>query len=369
MSIDVVTKEEIEKLLQEWNYDIRLRHMEKAKQLKQIIYNKIDTIKDQDTLLYYTLINLRYRLLFDDISGIKEGLKSVQSFSIPKDNLLSYYYYCFKALHDVAIGDYSEAKKSYHNAEKYLEFVQDEIEKAEFLYKRAIFYWQIRKPLQSIENALQAIKLFEKHTGYEISIAGCENILGLACNTMNQYERAEEHFLSALDKLNKTDHQNLILKTRQNLGLLYADQDMSELAVRHLSEVIHSESHSLTGLPLVKAKYLLARENFKLGQKEAAKDIIQDGLKMCGNLDNKEYEYHFKILDVMNNVSSTDSLEKVIQEGISVFEQEGLIGYVKDYSQQLAIQFYEENNVSKAGEYYHIAYQAEKKLNEREALK
>ncbi|MFJ8530031.1 hypothetical protein [Bacillus sp. NPDC094106] len=369
MSIDVVTKEELEKLLHEWNQEIVLRHIEKSKQQKQIINNKIDTIKDQDTLLYYTLINLRYRLLFDSISEIRESFKSVQSFPIPKDNLLSYYYYYFKALHDVAVGDYSEAKNSYCNAEKCLEFVHDEIEKAEFQYKRAIFYWQIRKPLQSIDDALHAKGLFEKHTGYDISIAGCENIIGLACNTIKQFEKAEEHFLSALDILNKTDHQNLILKTRQNLGLLYADQDMSELAVRHLLEVIKSDSFSLTELPLVKAKYLLAREYFKLGKKETVGEIIREGQKICGYLGNKEYEYHFKILDTMNNGSSIEILENVIKEGISVFEKEGLIGYVKDYSQQLAIQFYEEHNVSKAGEYYHIAYQADKKLQEREALK
>ncbi|HHQ8911881.1 TPA: tetratricopeptide repeat protein [Bacillus cereus] len=369
MSIDVVTMEEMKKLLHGWNCEIRLRNIAKAKQHKETIEYQIDTIKDLNIKLHYALINLRYSLLFDEISGVKESFKLVQSFSIPNDSLLTYYYYCFKALHDSAIGDYSAAKKSYYNAEKYLEFVQDEIEIAEFLYKKAIFYWQVRNPLQSIDNALQAIKLFERHLGYEISIAGCENVLGLSYNTMKQYEKAEEHFLFALDKLNKTEHKNLILKTRQNLGLLYADQDMSELAIRHLSEVIKCDSHGLIGLPLIKAKYLLARENFKLGQKEIVKDIIQESFVMLENIGSKEYEYHFKILEAMNNDYSIDTLEKIIKEGISAFEQEGLIGYVKDYSQQIASQFYEKRNEKKAGEYYHIAYQAEKTLNERGALK
>ncbi|KEK22137.1 hypothetical protein [Bacillus gaemokensis] len=370
MGVQTTTKEKITSLLNEWYEEIRMRNIDTAQQLKESIDSKIHGIEeDQNIIVYYALLNFRYNILFDNKDATEDSLKALEGLPAPRENFLTYYYHFFKALHAVEIGDYNRANESYHNAEKFLEFVPDVIEKAEFQYKRAIYYWQTRQPLKTLDHALYAKELFLKHNGYEINVAGCENIIGLACNTLRQFEKAEEHFLVALNILENTGHENLILKTRQNLGLLYADQDMSELAIRYLSEVIEHEKCSLTDLPLLKANFLLVREYFKLGQKSIASKLIPEGINVCKSLRNKEYEHHYKILETMNNGSSTETLESVIQEGISVFEQEGLIGYVKDYSQQLAIKFVEENNLEKAGKYYHIAHQAEKRLQERESLK
>lgn len=370
MGVQVITKEKITSLLNEWYEEIRIRNIGTAQQLKESIDSKIHSIEeDQNILVYYALLNYRYNILINNKGSMEDSLKALEEIEKPKDNFLTYYYYFFKALHAVEIGKYSVANEAYQKAEEFLKYVPDEIEKAEFQYKRSIFYWQTRQPLKALDYILYAKEIFLKHKGYEINVAGCENITGLICNTLRQYEKAEEHFLLSLNVLENTEHENLILKTRQNLGMLYADQDMSELAIRYLSEVIDHEKCSLTDLPLLKANFLLAREYFKLGQKEVASTLILDGINVCKSLNNEEYEYHFKILEAMNNGSSTETLETVIQEGISVFEKEGLIGYVKDYSQQLAIKFVEDNGLEKAGKYYHIAHQAEKKLQEREALK
>ncbi|HDX9628107.1 TPA: hypothetical protein ROY30_001757 [Bacillus cereus] len=75
-------------MLHGWNCEIRLRNIAKAKQHKETIEYQIDTIKDLNIKLYYALINLRYSLLFDEISGVKESfwickrLLTANSFSV-----------------------------------------------------------------------------------------------------------------------------------------------------------------------------------------------------------------------------------------------------------------------------------------------
>ena len=51
-----------------------------------------------------------------------------------------------------------------------------------------------------------ALKFYEPETGYELNIAACNNILGLTCTSLKQYEYAEEYFIKALDIVTKTQH-------------------------------------------------------------------------------------------------------------------------------------------------------------------
>ncbi|MFP3670935.1 tetratricopeptide repeat protein, partial [Priestia sp. SIMBA_032] len=73
--------------------------------------------------------------------------------------------------------------------------------------------------------------------GYEINVAFCDNLIGLACTHLREWELAEEYFTKAMDMFQKIDEEQFILMVRQNLGLMYATQNLSPLAIRYLSEV------------------------------------------------------------------------------------------------------------------------------------
>ncbi|SCL85814.1 Protein of unknown function [Bacillus cytotoxicus] len=51
-----------------------------------------------------------------------------------------------------------------------------------------------------------------------------------------EFEQAEEHLNRSIDILQKQNEEKLILVVRHNLGLLYAMQNLSPLAICHLSE-------------------------------------------------------------------------------------------------------------------------------------
>ena len=100
--------------------------------------------------------------------------------------------------------------------------------------------------------------------------------MGLCCTKLKQFESAEEYFISALDTFKKYEQKQLINKIKHNLGLLYADQNLSELAIKHLSD-------SLKDNP--KTTFLLAREYYKLGKHDIAEIRLNADIKLT-NLKN-----------------------------------------------------------------------------------
>ena len=146
--------------------------------------------------------------------------------------------------------------------------------------------------------------------GYEGTVASCETALGTARIFLKQFEKAEEHFNRSIDLLQKHNEEKLILIVRHNLGLLYATQNLSKLAIRHLSEVTEKN------IAHFKAVFLQAREHYKLRKTNIVKELIvkeliEKGLAVCMELGNEEYVYHFNILRSLNEDEVINLLEEV----------------------------------------------------------
>ncbi|EEK47283.1 response regulator aspartate phosphatase [Bacillus cereus ATCC 10876] len=141
--------------------------------------------------------------------------------------------------------------------------------------------------------------------GYEVKVASCETALGTARIFLKQFEKAEEHFNRSIDLLQKHNEDKLILIVRHNLGLLYATQNLSKLAIRHLSEVTEKN------IAHFKALFLQAREHYKLRKTNIVKELIEKGLAVCMELGNEEYVYHFNILRSLNEDEAIKLLEEV----------------------------------------------------------
>ena len=75
---------------------------------------------------------------------------------------------------------------------------------------------------------------------------------------------------------------------------MYASQNLSNSAIRYLSEVVEKKPHHY------KAIFVKAKEHVKLGEKEIACQLIEKGLTICNELGNQEYQYRFAILRELN---------------------------------------------------------------------
>jgi tetratricopeptide (TPR) repeat protein len=207
--------------------------------------------------------------------------------------------------------------------------------------------------------ANDALRVFCKYPEYEIIIADCENILGLSSISLKQFGTAEEHFLCALDLAKKHNHPRLSLLIKYNLGYLYAEQNISDLAIRYLLEVNDQEE------PYFKTNFLLAREFYKLNDHKKAESFVQKGMQNT----NEEYKHHFQIVKAFHSQLGTNELEAIVTDGIRYFENHELWGFIEDYSGELAQYFHNQEDHERASHYFHQAYQAKQTLQKKEALK
>ncbi|EOW9526904.1 tetratricopeptide repeat protein [Bacillus cytotoxicus] len=367
----IVRNDRVTKLLNDWYVEIRSRHIAKAHSMKEQIDSLIQELKEekqeslqnQDLLLYYSLLDFRYNYLIDNMSISKDSFNQVESFGTPTDERLSYYYHFFKAIYMSVTGSYTEAREHFDKAEVLLKHIPDELEEAEFHYKLGSFYYDIYKGLLSVKHVTKAKDIYLKFTGYETNIAFCENMLGLACTHLKEWELAEEHFTTAMDQFQKNNEEYYILMVRHNIGLLYASQNLSSLAIRYLSEVNLKTSGNY------RAIFIEAQEHFKLKEYEMAEELIQKGLQICNALEHEEYQHRFMILDARNKNVSAEELEKIVLAGNEYFEREELYTYMHESLEALAIKFYKEDNHTKASKYFYLSTQARKKVFDKGALK
>ncbi|PED71314.1 response regulator aspartate phosphatase [Bacillus pseudomycoides] len=369
MDVSVKGNKMILDLLNNWYVAILARRIEDAHQLKEEVDSTINgTTHDQNILLYYALLDFRYQYIVDNLGVSKDSFDKVEAFEIPKNSLLTYYYHFFKAIHASTIGNYNIAREHYEKAEILLDTVSDEVERAEFYYKLGAFYYDIYESLQSIKYTAKAREIFLQETEkegnkFERNIGFCENLYGMACTNLREWVLAEEHLVKAMDIFQKLKEEKFILMVRHNLGLLYASQNLSELAIRYLSEVSEKKPNHY------KAMYVEAKEHLKLKEYDPTASLIAKGHKICTELGNKEYHHHFEILNALNEGIPAEKLEKIILAGISYFEKETLYEYIQECQEQLAKKFYEEGNHIKSSEYFYLSTQARQKGFDKEALK
>ncbi|KFN01345.1 tetratricopeptide repeat protein [Bacillus clarus] len=364
MKLNINENEKIISLLNLWYEEIIKYNLCRAKKLKDEVNTKLKEINvDSQVQIYYDLFDFRYQVLTDGISINKKSFEHMNSLELPADNRVQYYYYFFKAICKTMISEYKEAETCFEKAEELLVNIQDEIEKAEFQYRKATFYYQTFKPLEAIEYSKQAKYLYSNHTGYEVNATLCENTIGLACIDLRQFEKAEEYLNTAIDTLQKQEEESLLLRVRYNLAWLYNSQKLSSLAIRHASEITEKIPNHY------KAIFVQAKGYYKLGDLERATRYIRKGLDLAINTGNEEYRHHFTILNVLCKEGNLDELEKVTNDGISYFEKEEIWDCVKKYTELLAIEFYKKDVHSKASHYFYMNNKADGKQLAKGALK
>jgi tetratricopeptide (TPR) repeat protein len=359
MSVQTIKEDSIVRSLELWHQSMRTNDIEEADRLHNEINISIKQGKEPETEVYYQLLKSRYLILKRDMSAAHAMLEQIENGYRIGDDLRGFYFHFFTGILSTKEGEYERAEASFMSAYHILDTVSDGTVRADFFYKASILYYHIRQPLTALYYANDALKIFSESVGYEVIVADCENILGLSCTSLKQYAKAEEHFLSALEMANKQEHQDLSLLIRYNLGYLYAEQNISDLAIRYLSEVYEQEE------PNFKTIFLLAREYFKLNDYEKAELLVQKGIEYT----NEEYKHHFQIVRAFHSGLDERELENIMTDGIRFFEKHELFGFIEDYCGELAQYFHNKGDHQRASHHFHKAFLAKKTLQKKEALR
>lgn len=313
--------------------------------------------------MYYTLLDFRYKVMKREMTESKTLLTRMEPIRKELGTLLNYYYHFFQGMYHWRTGEYQEALEQYEVAEKLLDEIPDQIEKAEFYYRLAGVYYDMGKHVLSLQYTKQAKDIFRLHPTYEGRLADCENLLGVNCIEIKAYEEAEEHLIRALDLAQKNHDSGLIPLVRYNLGFLYSEQKMSETAIRHLREVYDK------GASKYKVNFLLAREYYRLGQHDQALPYVVEGLNESRKANNIEFTHRLNMLHALYTTQNIDDLEQVINEGVEYLKSNQLWHLVQEHVEALAKRYNELGQYEKASHYYTVGYEAKEKWFEKEVLK
>jgi len=359
MNIQAVSNDSIVQSFDYWHLSLRKNDLEQAESLHNEIIETIKHNQDPKTVLHYQLLNSRHLILKKDFPAAHATLQQLEQNNGDRNDLMGFYLHYFSGILFTYEGEYEHAETRFLKAYSLLSNVSEETVRADFFYKASVLYYHIRQPLVALNYANDALKVFCNAQGYEVVIADCENILGLCSISLKQYAKAEEHFLCALDLAKKHNHQRLSHLTKYNLGYLYAEQNLSDLAIRYLLEVHETEE------PYYKTIFLLAREYYKINDHINAESFIHKGIQST----NEEYKHHFQIVKAFHSQIENNELESIVTEGIRYFENHELWGFIEDYSGELAQYFHTLEDHARASHYFDQAYQAKQTLQKKEALK
>ncbi|MBM7714586.1 hypothetical protein MHB50_20750 [Siminovitchia sp. FSL H7-0308] len=198
--MSTIAFEEVGQVINDWYKVIKQQDVSKAAIMRKEMENMLPSMeKNQNVLLYFNLIDSRYKLMTEDYKKSGELLDKVQAKALEEstENIIQYYFHLFSGMYKFHQKRYINAIIYYKMAEEQLKKIPDEIEKAEFHYQLAIAYYQIEQNIFSITHAKTAYAIFKAHDSYKEKMVKCEMILGANKLDLLLHEQTKKHYEKA----------------------------------------------------------------------------------------------------------------------------------------------------------------------------
>ncbi len=366
MSSQLVHSHEVANLLNTWYTLMRANDLEGSNEIKGKIDQRIHNMEeDQTMLIYYSLLDFRHKLLFKQFDTAKKVLNKVEPFKEDMNDLLTYYYYFFSGMYAYSNKQYESALDHYKSAEKKLDCIEDELERAEFHYKVGSVYYQIKQTLISLDHTKKAFEIYKENIGYMKKAVHCDILLAANYVDLRRFKEAESHYKNAKKDAIKLGDKPLQTLINYNIGLFYSEQGCSEEAIRFLNFVLEDQLFNQNYY--VKAHFTLTREYFKIEEEELAIVSLNQGLDYAKKINNKEYLVKLNFLRAL--YTEGNDFELVFEEGFSYFNVEMLYLDIEEYAEMCAQFYCRHKAFEKAVHYFQLAIQARQKMVEMEALK
>ncbi|WLD93097.1 lipopolysaccharide assembly protein LapB [Alkalihalobacillus sp. AL-G] len=353
--------------LNKWYTYILENDVQNARKLKDKITDLIDSIttKDFPTYLHTKLIELSHYVLEKDSIKAGEVLQQLESHEELLFEKLGFYYYFFRGQYEFMEDNFESSLDNYMKAEKYLKYVEEQFEIAEYHYKLTAAYYFRRQTIFSLSHLAKAQELFDLSDKKNIvRSADSQMAYGLIYIDMKQYDLAEEKFHTAYMYSKQVEDQQLVNRVLHNLGFFYAEQRLSEAAIRYLKPIAMNEDYEHN----IKALFLVCREYCRMGINNEGIHAFNRALSYLEKTENIEYKYKFQLLKVLY-LDNTNIDNDLFNESISYFKQKQLWDSVEVYSKLIAQAYSKNSNLEQAVFYYEMAQAANHTIFEMEALK
>ncbi|MFO6498498.1 MULTISPECIES: Rap family tetratricopeptide repeat protein [Bacillus] len=311
-----IAYEEVAKMLNQWYVMIKRHEISQAVSIKHEIEHLLPYMEEnQDLLLYFNLLDYRHKLvteefaasnrLFEDIQYQKADMQST-------DDMIEYYFFFFAGMYEFHKKDYTNAINYYKMAEDKLRKIPDQIENAEFHYKLAIAYYQIKQNFFSLNHAKTALKTFKMHDDYIQKAISNEMLIGANKLDLFRFDEAEQHYKQALKDAELIKHHVLIGMAHHNLGLSYFNRDLLTLAEKHFIEALCLKEHeeSVYG---IHSMFELTHVLYKAGRFHEAREWFEKGFSRAKKAGEREYLSKFKLIHALYDEQNPLIVEKALE--------------------------------------------------------
>ncbi|MBL3649212.1 response regulator aspartate phosphatase RapA [Bacillus vallismortis] len=360
--------------INEWYTHIRQFHVAEAERVKLEVEREIEDMEeDQDLLLYYSLMDFRHRVMLDYIKPFGEDTSQLEFSELLEDiegnqykltGLLDYYFNFFRGMYEFKQKMFVSAMMYYKRAEKNLALVSDDIEKAEFAFKMAEIFYNLKQTYVSMSYAVQALETYQMYETYTVRRIQCEFVIAGNYDDMQYPERALPHLELALDLAKKEGNPRLISSALYNLGNCYEKMGELQKAAEYFEKSVSiCKSEKFDNLP--HSIYSLTQVLYKQKNEAEAQKKYHEGLEIARQYSDELFVELFQFLHALygKNVN-TESVSHTFQ----FLEEHMLYPYIEELAHDAA-QFYIENGQpEKALSFYEKMVHAQKQIQRGDCL-
>lgn len=360
--------------INEWYTHIRQFHVAEAERVKLEVEREIEDMEeDQDLLLYYSLMEFRHRVMLDYIKPFGEDTSQLEFSELLEDiegnqykltGLLEYYFNFFRGMYEFKQKMFVSAMMYYKRAEKNLALVSDDIEKAEFAFKMAEIFCNLKQTYVSMSYAVQALETYQMYETYTVRRIQCEFVIAGNYDDMQYPERALPHLELALDLAKKEGNPRLISSALYNLGNCYEKMGELQKAAEYFEKSVSiCKSEKFDNLP--HSIYSLTEVLYKQKNDAEAQKKYREGLEIARQYSDELFVELFQFLHALYGKNiDTESVSHTFQ----FLEEHMLYPYIEELAHDAA-QFYIENGQpEKALSFYEKMVHAQKQIQRGDCL-
>lgn len=271
---------ELASLLNDWNMEIKKDHADEAERLFAKAKQAVEEIDDADILMYYSLLEKRHHILMYNLRGQKGSVstKSIESLHGKKEedlsNRLAYYFDFYEGVYEQHQGNYEVALQMYQSAEKLLDKIPSEIERADFDFKVAWLYYRLSHIMLSLSYIRRALHVYKRHKHYERRTALSYSLIAANQTEIGRYEEALENYRLAEEVLTSEQDDFMLAQLHHNVAILYSFWNKPKESVRHLEKALSHQEYYESDF-FFHSTYLISRELCVIGEKQRASQYIE----------------------------------------------------------------------------------------------
>ncbi len=231
-------------------------------------------------------------------------------------------------------GNFDQALAYYFQALEESQAIENEQEVIQSLNNIGVAYQKLNQPDKAMKYYQEVLELNRKE-GCKDEIALTLNNIGTVFRLQGEYDKALDYFQQALNIGREIDQGELITKSLHNIGNVYNSQQQYDKAIEYYRKSLElkekdGDQHGIASsrinigyLYYKQELYDKAIEQLEMGigiaDRIVAYDLMQSGLEILSDLYSKtgdyekSIEYHKRLADIRDSISTTDAHRQVAE--------------------------------------------------------